>query len=80
MLYGFAGQVDGMVAPDDRGARSPSPGDVNRRRDRRASAPLVVEECASITEHQPWLTLLGLELVFERNSLRHGGAGGAATA
>jgi len=30
-------------------------------------APLVVEECASFTEHQPWLTLLGLELVFLRN-------------
>jgi type III pantothenate kinase len=30
-------------------------------------APLVVEECATFTEHQPWLTLLGLELVFTRN-------------
>jgi type III pantothenate kinase len=30
-------------------------------------APLVVEECAVFTEHQPWLTLLGLEIVFDRN-------------
>ena len=30
-------------------------------------APLVVEECAVFTEHQPWLTLLGLEIVFGRN-------------
>jgi type III pantothenate kinase len=27
----------------------------------------VVEECSSVTEHQPWLTLRGLELVFHRN-------------
>ena len=31
-------------------------------------APLVVDECAVFTEHQPWLTLLGLEIVFDRNS------------
>jgi len=30
-------------------------------------APVVVDECRSITDHQPWLTLRGLELVFERN-------------
>jgi type III pantothenate kinase len=27
----------------------------------------VVEECASFTDHQPWLTLLGLEIVYFRN-------------
>jgi type III pantothenate kinase len=31
-------------------------------------APVVVDECRSITEHQPWLTLLGLELVYQRNT------------
>ena len=30
-------------------------------------APVVVEECAVFTAHQPWLTLLGLEIVFTRN-------------
>jgi type III pantothenate kinase len=30
-------------------------------------APIVVDECAVFTDHQPWLTLLGLELVFLRN-------------
>jgi type III pantothenate kinase len=30
-------------------------------------APLVVEECSVFTEHQPWLTLIGLEIVFARN-------------
>ncbi|MDQ6933947.1 MAG: pantothenate kinase, partial [Actinomycetota bacterium] len=31
-------------------------------------APVVVEECRTLTDQQPWLTLLGLELVFERNT------------
>ena len=31
-------------------------------------APLVVDECRSVTDHQPWLTLLGLEIVFARNA------------
>jgi type III pantothenate kinase len=30
-------------------------------------APIVVDECSTVTDHQPWLTLLGLELVFHRN-------------
>jgi type III pantothenate kinase len=30
-------------------------------------APVVVDECRSITDHQPWLTLRGLELIFSRN-------------
>jgi hypothetical protein len=28
---------------------------------------LVVDECDCFTDHQPWLTLLGLEIVFVRN-------------
>ena len=31
-------------------------------------APVVLPECSSFTEHEPWLTLLGLELVFARNA------------
>jgi type III pantothenate kinase len=30
-------------------------------------APLVLDECSCFTEHNPWLTLIGLELVFGRN-------------
>jgi type III pantothenate kinase len=30
-------------------------------------APLVIGECTTITDHQPWLTLKGLEIVFDRN-------------
>ncbi|QIK65101.1 type III pantothenate kinase [Nocardioides sp. HDW12B] len=66
VLYGFASQVDGMVArmtaelgltPDQ--VTVVATGGV---------APLVVHECRSVTDHQPWLTLLGLELVFSRNA------------
>ncbi|NUR06181.1 MAG: type III pantothenate kinase [Nocardioidaceae bacterium] len=65
ILYGFASQVDGIVgrmraelrlSPDDLTVIATG-----------GLAPLVVEECTVFTEHQPWLTLLGLELVFERN-------------
>jgi type III pantothenate kinase len=28
---------------------------------------MVIEECSVFTDHQPWLTLLGLEIVFSRN-------------
>jgi type III pantothenate kinase len=31
-------------------------------------APLVYDECAVFTHHAPWLTLLGLEQVYRRNT------------
>ena len=31
-------------------------------------APLVVGECACFTDDEPWLTLRGLQLVFQRNT------------
>lgn len=66
VLYGFASQVDGIVTRmvAELGER---PGSVNVVATG-ALAPLVVDECASITDHQPWLTLLGLEMVFVRNT------------
>jgi len=65
MVFGFASQVDGIVTRmiAELGA---APGQVNVI-STGGLAPLVVEECASFTEHQPWLNLLGLELVFLRN-------------
>jgi type III pantothenate kinase len=65
ILYGFASQVDGIVARMVAELRL-DVGEVNVIATG-GLAPLVVEECASFTEHQPWLTLLGLELVFARN-------------
>ena len=31
-------------------------------------APLVINEVAAIDHHEPWLTLIGLRLVYERNA------------
>jgi len=65
MLFGVAAQVEGLVArmieelgavPDD--VRVIATGYL---------ADLVVDECGCFTDRAPWLTLRGLELVFERN-------------
>ena len=66
------------------GLRRRQPGRGNRRPDDRRArrrppttcsviatgylAPLVVDECRCFTDHAPWLTLRGLELVFARNT------------
>jgi type III pantothenate kinase len=65
VLYGFAAQVDGMVARMT-AALGLQPGTVNVVATG-GLAPWVIEECGSVTDHQPWLTLLGLEIVFTRN-------------
>jgi type III pantothenate kinase len=66
MLYGFASQVDGIVGRmiAELGLR---PGEVNVVATG-GLAPLVVDECSCVTAHQPWLTLLGLEIVYARNT------------
>jgi type III pantothenate kinase len=66
ILYGTAAQVDGIVGRMTAELRM-QPGDLTVIATG-GLAPLVVEECAVFTEHQPWLTLLGLEIVFARNS------------
>jgi type III pantothenate kinase len=62
VVYGFAGQVDGIV----RGIASElgAPKAVVATG---GLAPIVIDECATITHHEPALTLIGLRLVFERN-------------
>ena len=66
MVFGVAAQVDGMVARmiDELGA---DPADV-RVIATGYLAPLVTGECRCFTDSEPWLTLRGLELVFERNT------------
>ena len=63
VIYGFAGQVDGLVtrilAELDAPAAVVATGGL---------APLVLDECATVTHHEPELTLVGLRLVFERNA------------
>jgi type III pantothenate kinase len=66
MLYGFASQVDGIVARMIAELRA-SPGEVNVI-GTGGLADLVIEECSCFTAQQPWLTLLGLEIVYGRNS------------
>ena len=66
MVFGFASQVDGIDARmiAELGVETTSVNVIATG----GLAPVVVDECRTITEHQPWLTLLGLELVFRRNS------------
>ncbi|HEY6932399.1 MAG TPA: type III pantothenate kinase [Marmoricola sp.] len=66
LVFGVASQVDGIVARMVRELGVPVD-DVNVVATG-GLAPIVVEECASFTDHQPWLTLLGLEMVFLRNA------------
>ncbi|MFJ1704611.1 type III pantothenate kinase [Kitasatospora sp. NBC_00374] len=65
ILYGFAGQVDGLV---NRMARelSKDPDDVQVIATG-GLATLVLGEAETIDVHEPWLTLIGLRLIFERN-------------
>jgi type III pantothenate kinase len=62
MVYGFAGQIDGIVRRiiDELDADPVviATGGLAR---------LVLEECETVTEYEPDLTLIGLRLVFERN-------------
>ncbi|MCU1596167.1 MAG: type pantothenate kinase, partial [Frankiales bacterium] len=64
LVYGFASQVDGMVARISRelgGARRP------RVIATGGLSTLMVDLCESIDEHEPDLTLIGLRLVYEKN-------------
>ncbi|MCQ4080993.1 type III pantothenate kinase [Streptomyces sp. RB6PN25] len=65
ILYGFAGQVDGI---GERMARelADDPDDVTVIATG-GLAPLVLGESTVIDYHEPWLTLIGLRLVYERN-------------
>ncbi|MCW2818724.1 MAG: type pantothenate kinase [Marmoricola sp.] len=66
MVFGFASQVDGIVARMIEELDVPVE-DVHVIATG-GLAPVVVAECRSLTDHQPWLTLRGLELVFARNT------------
>lgn len=65
IIFGFAGQVDGMV---DRITEdlTDDPDDVTVVATG-GLAPLLVDESRTIDVHEPWLTLIGLRLVYERN-------------
>jgi type III pantothenate kinase len=62
ILYGFAGQVDGLVRRIAKELGT-DPTVVATG----GLAPLVIQESETITEHRPDLTLVGLRLVHDRN-------------
>jgi type III pantothenate kinase len=66
IIYGFAGQVEGIAR---RMARelSDDPASVTIIATG-GLAPLVVGEVSVINAYEPWLTLIGLRLVYERNA------------
>ncbi|KRV48922.1 type III pantothenate kinase [Wenjunlia vitaminophila] len=66
ILYGFAGQVDGLVRKMA-GELADTPEDVTVIATG-GLAPLVLGDSTLIDVHEPWLTLVGLRLVYERNA------------
>jgi len=62
ILYGFAAQIDG-IAERIVAELGPSTTVIATG----GLATVVLEECRHIDVHEPWLTLIGLRLVFERN-------------
>jgi type III pantothenate kinase len=63
ILYGFASQIDG-IAERIVAELGPSTTVIATG----GLATVVLEECRHIDVHEPWLTLIGLRLVFERNA------------
>nr|WP_240943230.1 type III pantothenate kinase [Planosporangium thailandense] len=62
VVYGFAGQVDGIVR-NIMSELGPAQAVVATG----GLAPIVIGECETITHHEPMLTLIGLRMIFERN-------------
>ena len=62
IIYGFVGQIDGIVR-----RISAELGSSPRVIATGGLASLVLEESETITDHEPDLTLIGLRLVYERN-------------
>jgi type III pantothenate kinase len=61
LVYGTAGAVDAIVERI-RGEAGPATVIATG-----GLAPVVIPHCHTIDHHEPWLTLEGLRLVFERN-------------
>jgi type III pantothenate kinase len=62
ILYGFAGQIDGLVR-----RIIAELGGVVAVVATGGLAPMVISECETIKYHEPNLTLIGLRLVYEKN-------------
>src|SRR5262249_60904700 len=66
IVYGFAGQVEGITRRMAAELSPENPGAVTVIATG-GLAPLVINEVPIINHHEPWLTLIGLRLVFDRN-------------
>jgi len=62
VIYGTAGEVDAIV---ERMRKELGPAPVVATG---GVAPAIIEHCSSIDHHEPWLTLEGLLIIFERNA------------
>jgi type III pantothenate kinase len=49
------------------GASPPQPGSDRADNATGGLAPVVLDECATITHHEPAITLIGLRMIFEKN-------------
>jgi len=67
IIFGFAGQVEGIVT---RMAAELAPADPDSVTVIATGglAPLVIDEVKVIDAYEPWLTLVGLRLIYERNT------------
>ena len=67
LVYGFAGQIEGIAR---RMVDELAPGDPESVTVIATGglAPLVIDEVSVIDAYEPWLTLIGLRLVHERNT------------
>jgi type III pantothenate kinase len=62
IVFGYAALVDGMVERIAKELGTPSVIATG------GLASIVIDECRSIDRHDPWLTLEGLRLVYEKNA------------
>jgi type III pantothenate kinase len=67
VVFGFAGQVDGLVRRLSAALHPEDPSAVEVIATG-GLAVLVIEHCETVTRHEPDLTLLGLRLIYERNT------------
>ncbi|MGH2655313.1 MAG: type III pantothenate kinase [Actinomycetota bacterium] len=62
LIFGYASLIDGMVERIAKELGHPTVIATG------GLAPVVIEECKTVDHHEPWLTLEGLRLVFEKNA------------
>jgi type III pantothenate kinase len=67
IVFGFAGQVEG-IASRMAAELAPSDPDSVTIIATGGLAPLVIHEVSVIDAYEPWLTLIGLRLTYERNA------------